>query len=100
MPKKSASELKPPITEFTVILAKAGLLLYQHQRVMDSGSPLRYGWNDGLLARWAFFSIPLANRRPFRSPDPEKDRSKYHILRSQDTQIHHVEFCSSVRLGR
>jgi hypothetical protein len=50
-----------PITEFTVIPAKAGIHLYQ--RVMDSGSPLCHDRNDGFFGHRAFFSSLLVLRR-------------------------------------
>jgi hypothetical protein len=46
---------KLPIAGLTVIPSKAGIHL--RQWVMDFGSPLRYGRNDGSQNRRAFFSI-------------------------------------------
>jgi len=42
---------------------------------------------------------PLTRPAVHSGPRSEKDRLKYYILRSLDTQIHDVEFCDSVRLG-
>jgi hypothetical protein len=55
--KKAASELEPPITEFTVISAKAGI--HPYQRVTDTSFPLRYGRNHGFPGHRVFFSILL-----------------------------------------
>jgi hypothetical protein len=41
------------MAEFIVIPAKA------YQRVMDSGSPLRYGWNGEFSGHWVFSAACL-----------------------------------------
>jgi hypothetical protein len=50
------------------------------------------------IGRKSRASLPSLEPVSIPVPDPEKDKLKYHILRSFDTQLHDVGFCDSVRL--